>query len=203
MRLLERRPSPSMVVALIGLVVALTGTGVAGEVAQMTGLDKREKRQISRIAKKVANKRITQRAPRLTVARAATADTANVANSATTAKSADSADTAKSADTANSAATLTSQAWAVVNAAGALVRSGGGIVSASPLPGTGRYLVAVNRNVAGCAYQVSIEGSDPGDTDNGEVSANPWDSDPNAVVVGTFGPTGTAVAEGFMLLITC
>jgi len=198
--MLERRPSPSMVVALTGLAVAMTGTGVAGEAAQMSGLDRREKRQITKIATKVANKRITQRAPRLSVARAATADTANTANTANTATTAKSAN---SADTANSAATLTSQAWAVVDAAGALVRSGGGIVSASVLPGAGRYLVVVNRNVAGCAYQASIEGNDPGDTDNGEVSANPWDTDPNAVVVGTFGPSGTPVAEGFMLLITC
>ena len=66
-----RRPSPAMVVAVVALVAALAGTGVA---ATISVLDKGEKKQVKKIARKQANKRITKRAPNLSVANA---DSAN------------------------------------------------------------------------------------------------------------------------------
>ena len=61
------RPSPAMVVAIAALVAALTGSAVAGVVSTAV-LDRQEKKQVKRIA----NKRITQRAPGLSVANART-----------------------------------------------------------------------------------------------------------------------------------
>ena len=68
----SRRPSPAMIVALIALVVALTGTAVA-TTSKLSGP---EAKQVGKIAGKTANKRISKRAPKLTVARAHVADNA-------------------------------------------------------------------------------------------------------------------------------
>ncbi len=66
------RPSPAMVVAMVALVVALTGTAVATS-SKLSGP---EVKQVGKIAGKTANKRISRRAPKLTVARAHVADNA-------------------------------------------------------------------------------------------------------------------------------
>ena len=68
----SKRPSPAMIVALIALVVALTGTAVA-TTSKLSGP---EAKQVGKIAGKTANKRISKRAPKLTVARAHVADNA-------------------------------------------------------------------------------------------------------------------------------
>lgn len=76
--MLRRRPSPAMIVALVALSVALAGTAVAG-VATISALDKHETKKVKKLARKQANKRITKRAPHLSVKNA---DTAGVANAA-------------------------------------------------------------------------------------------------------------------------
>ena len=77
-RLSQVRPSPAMLVAVTALVAALVGTAVAG-VATQSKLDGKERKQVSKIARKQADKRIAKLAPGLSVA---------VANSANTAKTA-------------------------------------------------------------------------------------------------------------------
>jgi len=83
-RLSQVRPSPAMLVAIVALVATLVGTAVAG-VATTSRLDKKEKKQIRKIARKLANQQITKRAPKLSVAAAGTATSAGAANSALTA----------------------------------------------------------------------------------------------------------------------
>jgi hypothetical protein len=73
--LLKRRPSPSMIVAILALIVALCGTAIAGGV----------------LTKKKVNKVITNRAPGLSVASAKKADSATSAINATNATTADKA----------------------------------------------------------------------------------------------------------------
>ena len=58
-------PSPTMVVAIAALIFAVTGAAAAG-VATISALSKKEKKQV----KKIVNKRITKRAPHLSVANA-------------------------------------------------------------------------------------------------------------------------------------
>jgi hypothetical protein len=70
---LIRRQSPALVVAIIALIAAFGGSALAG------GPVNKKK------AKKIANNVVTQRAPGLSVAHAATADSATTANSANTA----------------------------------------------------------------------------------------------------------------------
>ena len=72
------RPSPAMLVAVTALVAALVGTAVAG-VATQSKLDGKERKQVAKIARKQADKRIAKLAPGLSVA------VANSANSAKTA----------------------------------------------------------------------------------------------------------------------
>jgi hypothetical protein len=77
-RLSQVRPSPAMLVAATALVAALVGTAVAG-VATHSKLDGKERKQVAKIARKQADKRIAKLAPGLSVA------VANVANSANSA----------------------------------------------------------------------------------------------------------------------
>jgi hypothetical protein len=73
-----RRPSPTMIVAGVALIVALAGTAIAAPTAIKSVLDKKEKKQV----KNIANKRITKRAPNLSVASAKTAANADNATTA-------------------------------------------------------------------------------------------------------------------------
>jgi hypothetical protein len=62
-----RRPSPAMIVAVVALSVSLAGTGVA---ATVSVLNAGEKKQVKKISRKIANKRITKRSGKLNVASA-------------------------------------------------------------------------------------------------------------------------------------
>jgi hypothetical protein len=70
-KLRGRRPSPAMIVAVVALSLSLAGTGVA---ATISVLNSSEKKQVKKIARKQANKRITKRAGNLNVASADSAD---------------------------------------------------------------------------------------------------------------------------------
>jgi hypothetical protein len=83
-RLRQMRPSPAMLVAVAALVAALAGTAVAG-VATISKLSGKERKLVAKIARKEADKRITKRAPGLSVASAGTAASTNTANTANTA----------------------------------------------------------------------------------------------------------------------
>ena len=93
--LTRRKPSPAMVVAVLALFISLAGTALAGPIAEISGLNKRDKRVVRKLSRKISNQRITARAPGLAVASAGTA------SSASTAKTADSATTADNAGNAN------------------------------------------------------------------------------------------------------
>jgi hypothetical protein len=84
MRSLKRKPSPALVVAIMALCVSLVGTAIAVPIATVS-LNKKEKKQIRKISGKISNKRITKRAPGLSVASAQAADTARSADSASNA----------------------------------------------------------------------------------------------------------------------
>lgn len=87
----------------MALCVSLAGTAVAVPIAEIS-LNKKEKRQIRKMANKIAQRVITKRAPGLSVASAQTAQSAESAKTADTAKFADTAKSADSADTADTVA---------------------------------------------------------------------------------------------------
>jgi hypothetical protein len=85
-RIVFRRPSPALVVAVIALLVALGGTSIAAGGGPLAGSStSSDNRSDKRIAKKVAKRVVKSLAPRLRVAYAKKAGTAT---SATTAGSA-------------------------------------------------------------------------------------------------------------------
>lgn len=79
------RPSPAMLVAIVALVAALGGGAVAG--VAVTALNKKEKKQVTKIAKqqgkKQATKQINKREPGLNVNSARSADNAKAVNNQT------------------------------------------------------------------------------------------------------------------------
>jgi hypothetical protein len=77
-RLSQVRPSPAMLVACVALIVALAGTAVAG-VATSSKLSGKDRKQVKKIARTEANKRITKRAAGLKVAFADSAGNAATA----------------------------------------------------------------------------------------------------------------------------
>jgi hypothetical protein len=99
-----KKPTTGFLVAVTALVVALGGTAVAAQQDDAARAGKSDaaaaaltKKQVKKIAKKQANKAITQRAPGLTVAKAALADNATNATNATKASLADNATNATNA----------------------------------------------------------------------------------------------------------
>ena len=104
-RIIRQLRAPGTMLGLTALVVALMGTALAGPSATDTALklDKKEKRQV----KKLARKEINKAAPNLTVKRARSADEADTAKTADSAKTADNATTAVTATTAVNATNAT------------------------------------------------------------------------------------------------
>jgi hypothetical protein len=86
-----RRPSPALAVAILALCVSLVGTAFAGPIAEISNLNKKDTRTVRKISNRIANKRITNRAPGLSVATAQAAIVADTAKSADSAKMADQA----------------------------------------------------------------------------------------------------------------
>ncbi len=106
----NNRSYAGVLVALLALCLVLGGTALAApsqKQAAAGGLTKAQKKQVVKIAKRMANKQIKKKAANLSVKHAKSADTASTAASAQTAISAitaGSAVTAGSAGTAGSAA---------------------------------------------------------------------------------------------------
>jgi hypothetical protein len=174
MRILKRRPSPALIISIVALVLALAGTALGG-VATISVLSKKEKRQVKKLAGKIADQRITTRAPGLSVA---------------------------SAKTADSAGNATNELWAVVNENGSLYRSTSGIVGSNN-EGGGEYEVATDRTLNDCFFQATPGGNAPGLDEIGEVVVNQAGVNSNQVYVVTRDSNGTLAPHAFTLLIRC
>lgn len=209
-----RKPSPAMFVAIAALSVSLVGTAFAGPIAEISVLNKKDKRVVRKISRnisgRVSNRRITKRAPGLAVASANTASTANTANTV-----ADNAiDASKIADDAVTTVKIAAGAVnstkvdgsiqktadllsAIVDNGGNLVRGNGAVSSSNP--NTGEYLVTFNRNIDACVPvatprllatpRYATARADTGAADTVEVHI--WD------------PTGAASSFQFNLLMLC
>ena len=173
-----------MVISIVALIAALTGTAFAGGF----------------VTKMKVNKIITNRAPGLSVSHAKTAD------SATTATNAGKATTADSATNATTATSAKNVLWAVVSDTGVggaatLVRSN--VPGATVSDGTG-VNVNLGQNVTGCAW-IATKG-DPGTSVETAGYAQTQQADgaaPNAVNVRTRDPGGTLDELDFHLLVVC
>ncbi len=124
-RVLKQRPSPALVIALVALAIALSGTAVAATNAVVSGDSLIKPKSLS--GNRLKNHTVTGTQVNLAklgkVPTAAKADTAKTATTATSAGSATNANHASSADTATSATNATTAANAT-NAAHATQADG-------------------------------------------------------------------------------
>ena len=160
-----RRPSPAMIVALVALAVALSGSAYA--VSQING---------STIKRRsIPGDRIRNNALTGTQINEARLGRVNEAKNATNSKfarrasAADSAGNALNAGSARSADALAGSPpsafqgrirWALVNSGGTLIDQSGGVApSATHTGGSGTYVVDFGASVAGKALLVTPNGS--------------------------------------------
>jgi hypothetical protein len=164
----RKRPSAAMIVAVVALSLGLGGSAIAGS-GVLT------KKQVKTVAKTVANKQITKRAPGLAVA------------------------SAKSADTAGRATNVHS---ANVDADGTLLGSVPAGATSQRV-GAGTYRVTFTRGVAGCLISSSIGGND-GAINPGSTGAIPATGEnPNRVAVATFNNAGAVENRDFYVQMVC
>jgi predicted ribonuclease toxin of YeeF-YezG toxin-antitoxin module len=207
MKLFKKRPSPAMIVAIAALSVSLVGTAFAGPIAEISNLNKKDKRTVRKISRnisgKVSNRRITQRAPGLSVAAAQNANIANVANaanSATNATNAKNAENAENADFADSAGFAENVFSALINSDGTVINTLDGVTSEKL--GVGIYEVDFGVPIDGCSWFTAL-GEDDFVPLGGEVSSVPREGNPNALFVVRENSEGTLVDGDFYAELTC
>jgi hypothetical protein len=90
---------------------------------------------------------------------------------------------------------------AVVNAAGLLARGRG--VSSAARTGAGRYQVIFDRDVRGCAYLASLGDAGAANPPLGQVSTSALASNVNGVAIRTTSSNGNDANRSFHLLVSC
>jgi hypothetical protein len=180
-----------MVVAVLALAAALIGTAVAAPV--QISLNKKERKQIRKIANKVAKKRanrqITRRAPNLSV------------KAAQTATNADAAQTAANADALAGKTPNDIVMWGFVQSNGTLVRGSSGVGSSQI--GTGAYAVNFPRDIDSCAYTATNSAGDNVVPATGQIAVAKASGGTNTVRVATANSAGTGANDQFMIQVTC
>lgn len=91
--------------------------------------------------------------------------------------------------------------WAVVNASGQLVR--GRNVTSVARTSSGRYQVIFNRDVRTCAYIATLGDPTAASPSTGQVATSSLASNVNGVAVRTTDPAGTAGNRSFHLVVPC
>ncbi len=174
---------PTLIVAMLALVVGVIGTTSVGNAAAAV-----TKSQV----KKIANKAIAKAAPTLAVASATTATTAlgvpdNAINSADIANGSVAA-----ADLA--AGVVTPVLWARVSGAGVITSQNGNLLSAVR-NSTGNYTLTFNRNVNTCAATLTVL--------DDQYVYYAFDVAANQVLVDIENTTGTQTDARFNIIIAC
>jgi hypothetical protein len=164
----RRWPSPALIVSIVALVLALTGSAIAGQatISALTGSDKKK-------VKKIADKRITARAPNLSV---------------------------KGAETANTANGVAGEFFAVVNPDGTLARGRGSV--SSRRANLGQYYVAIGRDPNPCFFVATLGGTPTADT-SGQIAALMDPGATNEVFVVTRDTAGATADRTFSLYVRC
>jgi hypothetical protein len=171
-------PSPSMVVALAALFVALGGSAYAALVitghnvrnGSLTGADIKNKSLASRDIKRNSVGGVAIAESRL-----------------------------KTVPSASQADGLTR--FAVVSASGQLVR--GRNVTSAARTSAGRYQVIFNRDVRNCAYFATLGDPSASGPSSGQIATGSLGSNVNGVAVRTTDADGTAGDRSFHLIVPC
>ena len=92
--------------------------------------------------------------------------------------------------------------WAVVAADGSVPRKSAAVASVAK-PATGEYQVVFDRDVTGCAYNVSIGSTDATEPALGETAASQQAGNARGVAVVTANSAGTKADRPFHLTVNC
>jgi hypothetical protein len=202
-RIRTSRPSPAIVVAVLALVAALAGTAAAGPDTSISAVTKAK-------VKRIAGKEIEKKAPGLSVAHAASADSATNATSAVHADSATNATNAVHADSATNA-TSAVHADSANPIAYARVESAGGVTEADSKgisdtnvtrEGTADYCFS-GLGFAFKGAQVTVDFSAAATDEHAQFSnfnAAGCAAAGTQATVSTFNNTGAADAAGFFIM---
>src|SRR6476659_8907530 len=171
MRRIRSHLTYANVISTLALFAALGGGSFA--IASLSGSDKK-------VVKRIANKQITKRAPRLSVKQATNADKLG----------------------GKPAGDFEKRLWAVVRSDGTLARGAGAISSSGA---GGNYEVKFNRNISDCAFSAAVGDPADGAESFGETEANitSLDTAPDTVSVFTANSSGGIANRGFHLIVAC
>lgn len=195
------KPSPSLIVSIIALVVALGGTSYAALSVPRNSVGSQQLKDNAVSAPKIRDGAVTGAkidrnaitAAQINFAKVGTVPSANTANTAAQATNA--------TNLGGSPASAYQQKilWARVAPDGTLT-AGSGAMSAGQLataggqPATGEYEVTFNQPVTGCAYEATIGSSLENNSNNvndngpGQIFTEPRNGNPNGVFVETLPP---------------
>jgi hypothetical protein len=187
--ILKRRPSPSIVVAIVAVVVAMAGTAVAG-VATISKISGKTVKKSSLPGNRIKKDTVTGQQVK--------ESTLGTVPNATNAANATNAGNATTADRA------TNVISALINSNNTVISSvpAGAVSMETPQPGTGLYGVIFNRPIAGCTWFPTV-GSDDFIATNGDVGAVPRAGNPNALFVARLNTSNALTNADFSIQLVC
>jgi hypothetical protein len=182
-----RRPSPALVISILALVIALSGTAVAAKRYLITDTQQISPAALKQIAK-LAGKQV-KRGP---------------AGASGATGAAGAAGAAGAQGPAGPGAVVY---WAVVNPDGSLARSGSksaAEITTSERIEVGSYVVKFSANVNQCAYEAAIGRSDAENTENpGYATVVARSGEPHGVEIQTYSVKPELQDKGFHLAVFC
>ncbi len=184
-----RLPSPALVISILALVVALSGTAIAAKRYLITNTQ-----QIS----PAALKQLTKLAA--TQVKQGAAGPAGAAGATGAAGTAGAAGAPGERGAPGPGAIVY---WAVVNPEGTLARHGNSETGAEQI-GVGSYVVKFEADVSQCAYEAAIGRADAENTENpGFATVVARAAEPHGVEVQTYNANSELKDKGFHLAVFC
>jgi hypothetical protein len=182
----SRRPSPALVIAILALIVALSGTAVAAKRYLVTSTKQISPAALKQLTK-LAAKEVKQ-------------GPAGAAGAAGTSGAAGTNGTSGERGPAGPGAVVY---WAVVNGDGSLARHGTSETEVEKID-EGSYVVKFDTNVSQCAYEAAIGLSEAANTANpGYATVVARSEEPRGVLIQTYNVNAERKDKGFHLAVFC
>ncbi len=187
MKISFRRPSPALVISILALVVALSGTAVAAKRYLITDTGQISPAALKQIAKLAGNQ--VKRGPAGAKGAAGTAGAAGAAG-------------APGAQGVPGPGAIVY--WAVVDPSGSIARHGTSAATSEKFE-KGSYVVKFpGTNVSQCAFEAAIGRSEAENTENpGYATVVAKFEEPEGVLVQTYNVTPELEDKGFHLAVFC
>lgn len=187
MKKLFRLPSPALVISILALVIALSGTAIAAKRYLITNTSQVSPTVLKQLAKLAAKD--AKRGP---------------AGAAGAAGATGAAGTAGERGAAGPGAVVY---WAVVNADGSLARHGSSATEVEKIGGSGEegtYVVKFDTDVSQCAYEAAIGLAGSENTANpGFATVVARSEEPRGVLIQTYDTSAKRTNRAFHLAVFC